>query len=579
MCSIEGTTNPEFDIELFAQANKCRGPDSTGYFSDNHVRFAHNLLAISPNPHHKQQPYVTDKGNVLVYNGEIFGLRNDVWDVEWLANYIEENGVKGLSENVNGMWAFSWYEPSKNKITLCRDHFGVKPLYYTHYNDFLYFSSTSTPLIALRWDPDRSIPFAYNKRFHDVYTHSDGFNPGSETLLNKVLKLVPGQIVEIDTRNNKVLRKDNLWNSSYDLKPNYLWDKFQLDDIAKQCISEVCDAPNIKKTISLSGGLDSSLIASIARDKDSISASSVHWQDVNISERDPSRHMMDELEISKKTTKWLGMDHYVSEIPYGNEWVHDEVYTAMFGVPSWDIQRLLPRFYNITQAAKNNNKIYLSGDCADELLTGYNGDFKIHSHGVKQVIDLLRLIGHRTDYEPETKDVAWRNLSEILPANIFKDDLINNRQMVNLLFHSDGFCTVLDHMCGYYGMESRVPFLHQRLAKYLLRIPGQQKLAIDFNREWKDNKERKDYLWFMMGHYKGILRDHMKHHYIDEVINRMRKTGFSNPWDARDNEKNKEMRQEQYEIQKGKVKQELVDIKDNYMYNLKSELLSEKVNE
>ena len=71
----------------------------------------------------------------------------------------------------------------------------------------------------------------------------------------------------------------------------------------------------------------------------------------------------------------------------------------------------------------------------------------------------------------------------------------------------------------------------------------------------------------------------MKHHYIDEVINRMRKTGFSNPWDARDNEKNKEMRQEQYEIQKGKVKQELVDIKDNYMYNLKSELLSEKVNE
>ena len=124
-----------------------------------------------------------------------------------------------------------------------------------------------------------------------------------------------------------------------------------------------------------------------------------------------------------------------------------------------------------------------------------------------------------------------------------------------------------------------MPFLHQRLAKYLLRIPGQQKLAIDFNREWKDNKERKDYLWFMMGHYKGILRDHMKHHYIDEVINRMRKTGFSNPWDARDNEKNKEMRQEQYEIQKGKVKQELVDIKDNYMYNLKSELLSEKVNE
>ena len=72
MCSIEGTTNPEFDIELFAQANKCRGPDSTGYFKDSKVRFAHNLLAISPNPDRKSQPFVTERGNVLVYNGEIW---------------------------------------------------------------------------------------------------------------------------------------------------------------------------------------------------------------------------------------------------------------------------------------------------------------------------------------------------------------------------------------------------------------------------------------------------------------------------------------------------------------------------
>tara|TARA_R100000231_G_C5232392_1_gene137100 strand:- start:152 stop:556 length:405 start_codon:yes stop_codon:yes gene_type:complete len=134
-------------------------------------------------------------------------------------------------------------------------------------------------------------------------------------------------------------------------------------------------------------------------------------------------------------------------------------------------------------------------------------------------------------------------------------------------------------MCGYYGMESRVPFLHQRLAKYLLKIPGQQKLAIDFNGPIKDNKDRKDYLWFMMGHYKGILRDHMGHHYTNKVRTRMRKTGFSNPWDARDKEKNKQMRQEQYRIQKDKVRQEIVDIKDNIMYNLKSEIISEKVNE
>mgnify|MGYP003304148348 CR=1 FL=1 len=586
MCSIEGTTSPDFDIKLFAQANKCRGPDGTGYFKDNKVKFAHNLLAISPNPQQKPQPFITDKGNVLVYNGEIFGLQDNEWDVEWLANYIEEHGIKRLSENVHGMWAFSWYEPSKDKITLCRDHFGIKPLYYTFFNDFLYFSSTQTPLISLRfeWKKEHmNLPYSYCRKFHHIYTNSDGFNPGKHTLLANVFKIMPGQILEIDVGSNKIIGSDNLWNSSFDLKPNYLWDREELEDIAVQCISEVCQAPNINKTISLSGGLDSSLIASVAKNKDNISASSVHWENVNISKKDPSRHMMDELQLSKETTKWLGMDHYVTEIPYNNTWVHDEVYNSMFGMPSWDIQRLLPRFYNITQAAKNNNKIYLSGDCADELLTGYNGDYEIHNQEIKSKNEILNLLSHLGSIEPKEKDIGYRTLREVIPKNIFKDDLVNNRQFVNLLYHSDGFCTVLDHMCGYYGLESRVPFLHQRLAKYLLKIPGQQKLAIDFNGPIKDHKnafgysDRKDYLWFMMGHYKGILRDHMAHHYTDNVRNRVRKTGFSNPWDARDKEKNKEMRQEQYRTQKDKVKQEIVDIKDNIMYNLKSELLSEKV--
>ena len=431
MCSIEGTTSPDFDIKLFAQANKCRGPDGSGYFKDGRVSFAHNLLAISPNPNHKQQPYVTDKGNVLVYNGEIFGLDHNKWDVEWLANFIEEHGVKGLSENVHGMWAFSWYEPSKNKITLCRDHFGIKPLYYSFFNDFLYFSSTQTPLISLRFEEKKEHVrrmYSYCRKFHHIYTSSDGFNPGMNTLLADVYKVMPGQILEIDVGTNKTIATDNLWNSSFDLKPNYLWDRDELEEIAIQSISEVCQAPNIKKTISLSGGLDSSLIASIARNKDYISASSVHWEDVNIESKDPSRHMMDELEMSKETTKWLGMDHYVTQIPYNNNWVHDEVYNSMFGMPSWDIQRLLPRFYNITQAAKNKNKIYFSGDCADEILTGYNGDFKIHSQEVKSRSELLNLIGYSSNKKPREEDIGYRTIREVLPKTIFKDDLINNRQ-------------------------------------------------------------------------------------------------------------------------------------------------------
>ena len=150
MCSIEGFTGPQpFTIEDYTKFNKDRGPDDTNYWSDQFVSFGHNLLAISTNKSKKTQPYVTDKGNVLIYNGEIFGLGDDVFDTEWLANKIENEGIQSLKNDVNGMWAFVWYEPKNQRMWLVRDHFGVKPLYYLEQGTDLYFSSTPKPLYAV----------------------------------------------------------------------------------------------------------------------------------------------------------------------------------------------------------------------------------------------------------------------------------------------------------------------------------------------------------------------------------------------------------------------------------------------
>ena len=130
MCSIEGFTGPQpFTIEDYTKFNKDRGPDDTNHWDDGIVHLGHNLLAIAPQPKNKSQPYETDRGNVLCYNGEIFGLDQQVYDTEWLANRIEQKGVQSLKHNVNGMWAFSWYDIEKKKLYLVRDHFGVKPLF------------------------------------------------------------------------------------------------------------------------------------------------------------------------------------------------------------------------------------------------------------------------------------------------------------------------------------------------------------------------------------------------------------------------------------------------------------------
>ena len=85
MCSIEGTTDKSVDIKKFTHFNKNRGPDGTNHFKDDWIQLGHNYLAISPNKENKIQPYVSPKGNILLFNGEIYGLPKGTFDTQWLA--------------------------------------------------------------------------------------------------------------------------------------------------------------------------------------------------------------------------------------------------------------------------------------------------------------------------------------------------------------------------------------------------------------------------------------------------------------------------------------------------------------
>ena len=89
-------------------------------------------------------------------------------------------------------------------------------------------------------------------------------------------------------------------------------------------------------------------------------------------------------------------------------------------------------------------------------------------------------------------------------------------------------------------IRDRMPFLHQELARYILKIPGVYKLHVPFDHGPKNYKERKEERFWRMGNYKGLLRDHMRRYYPKHILERKRKIGFANPWDARDDEKNRE---------------------------------------
>ena len=149
MCDVSGYTGTSpISIEQFGAVNSNRGPDGTTYYKSEQLNIAHSLLAIQPNKEQIQQPIVDDRtGNVLAYNGEIYGLGDDVFDSQWLSDCLNEGDWEQLKYRTNGMWGFAFYNRSEQRLTLCRDHFGVKPMYYATLGEQLFFSSHPRPIM------------------------------------------------------------------------------------------------------------------------------------------------------------------------------------------------------------------------------------------------------------------------------------------------------------------------------------------------------------------------------------------------------------------------------------------------
>ena len=86
--------------------------------------------------------------------------------------------------------------------------------------------------------------------------------------------------------------------------------------------------------------------------------------------------MFDESVLAEKTCDQFNIKFNKSVVPRDFNPLMNEAYQAL-GLPIWDRNRIVPRYVNVKHAAENGNKVFIVGDCADELLTGYNGDFNV----------------------------------------------------------------------------------------------------------------------------------------------------------------------------------------------------------
>lgn len=541
MCSVDGFTGKQpFTLQQYASINQDRGPDGTNYWSDGRVHIAHSLLKIQDNPSNIAQP-LERNGKVLSYNGEIYGINE--FDTEYLFNLLDQGDWTTIKYQMNGMWAFSFYDSTNETITLCRDHFGVKPLYYMVINGEIFWSSTQKTLLATMKALEYEIEKSDDYDNFDIFTDAFWLSPYSQ--YRYIKRLGPGQILNWSVKHRKILSYDTVWGADFNLEPNLNYDPDEYKALAERCIREVCTAPNVSKCISLSGGLDSTLIASLNKHQDNLFCSSIEFE--RYIDENTKVDLLQESVVAEKTAHLLNLPHTKKFIDR-NYTQHLTEVCERLGDTMWISSRTIPRLENIRNAKAHGAKIYITGDLADELVTGYNGhswyfnikQFKntVYDPINDKQVELPMHVCHPTVCDERTfvNYLNRHGANEVLqwfPTHAFGMDLINNNLFIKLLGSTDSFCGLTDGLAGSFGMESRVPFLHQEFAKYVLKIPSAHKLRFPWARERRENLTVASGKTKALGRYKWLIREELKEHIPDHVLYDLKKVGFSTPWNSR----------------------------------------------
>lgn len=255
-------------LTQMAASIRHRGPDDEGQYVHERVGFHHLRLAIIDLAT-GHQPMESD-GLTIVFNGEIYNyveLRETLRkkghpfrtasDTEVILRAYAEYGEECV-RHLNGMFAFLLHDRHKNVVLAARDHFGIKPLYFTRVGDELCFASEIKALLQHPRVPRRPDRDALN----DYLTFQ--FVVGEATLFDGVRKLLPGHYQVIDL-NTLQARTTKYWEPTFKLDP-YHTEEYFIEELRRLLLDTVrlqmrSDVP---VGAYLSGGMDSSLVTILA---------------------------------------------------------------------------------------------------------------------------------------------------------------------------------------------------------------------------------------------------------------------------------------------------------------------------
>ena len=380
MCGIAGfvTTAPDAGSEAvlgrMADCIRHRGPDDSGFYTDNEAFLAHRRLSII-DLSGGHQPMSNESGSVwIVYNGEIFNhnaLRPDLEraghcyttrsDTETIIHAYEEHGPNCVTL-FRGMFAFAVWDASKRTLFCARDRLGIKPFYYYWDGRLFAFASEIKGLLehpAISAELEESVIAEYL-----------GFGYVSEerTYFRNINKLMPGHHLRLDLRDSRPqLKIDCYWDvPQHGENRQKVACRSERDwvDETRRRLEETIRMrlmSDVPLGMFLSGGVDSSAIAAlIKRLADGpVKTFSVGYQEAKFSE----------LSYAAEVARAIGTEHHEVVIGFAEffdalpklVWHEDEPITWPSSVPLFFVSKL----------ASEHVKVVLTGEGSDEIFGGY----------------------------------------------------------------------------------------------------------------------------------------------------------------------------------------------------------------
>lgn len=508
MCGIWGGVglrleNPE---RVYAAALRHRGPDNQSAvripLDGRLLWMGHVRLAVIDTRAVANQPMWNHARDLcVVFNGEIYNFRElrrqhcpdypfaTSSDTEVLLALWERLGPKCLPL-LRGMFAFAMHEVRSGKTYLCRDPFGIKPLYYaTKSRDRLAFASEAT---ALAWaedlqELDRDALASYFWR---------RYVPGPAAVFKGVRKLPPASYASWEPGGE--LRITTYW-----LPPAAEERAGDLRETAarlRDCLADTVRAQLVSDVplgIFVSGGVDSGMIAALAAPhlQGRFEAFSIGFDDPEFDEGD----------AAMETARACGATHHLIKFRGSlRDWLPR--IAGALDEPLAD-PATLP-MYVLSEFARRRVTVALSGDGADELFGGYK-QYRLETvvpllqplrGAIRSACDVLgwnerrERIVRALGSAPADRGVEWtgvlsrQSVLQLLAvdppaaertsavngaAGLMSDDLVGSLP--------DRMLVKTDRMSMAHGLEVRVPFLDQEVADLACRLPLHYKV-----RPWAD---------------------------------------------------------------------------------------------